>query len=220
MPVRNVSNHGGNVTGAIPSRKLGRMVHFESLTERAYLYLLEHDPQVERYEEQPCRIRYDLAGQNHHYTPDVAVFWREGLPSLVECKPDARVDDPDNLPKWTAARLWCARHDYTFAVVTEALMQQHAILLDNLGALAGHAYQRYAPPALDAVLAVVLAAGGSLTVSAAVERLSQFHLQHARACIWHLLATGILLTDLTKPLHVKTTLVSLGGDFHASALRV
>ncbi len=40
MPIRNVSNHGKNITGAIPSRKLGRMVHFESLTERAYYYLL------------------------------------------------------------------------------------------------------------------------------------------------------------------------------------
>jgi hypothetical protein len=220
MPVRNVSNHGGNITGAIPSRKLGRMVHFESLTERAYLYLLEHDPQVARYEEQPCRIRYQIAGREHHYTPDVAVFWREGLPSLIECKPAARLDDPDNQAKWMAARLWCAQHGYTFAVVTEALAQQHAILLDNLGALAGHAYQRYAPQALDAVLAVVQAAGGPLTVSAAVERLPQIRPQHARACIWHLLATGTLLTDLTKPLHVKTTLVSLGGDFHASALRV
>lgn len=220
MPVRNVSNHGRNMTGAIPSRKLGRMVHFESLTERAYIYLLEHDWQVERYEEQPCRIRYRLAGKEHHYTPDVAVFWREGPPSLVECKPTAHLDDPDNQLKWTAARLWCARHGFTFAVVTEALVQQHAILLDNLGALASHAYQRCAPQALDAVLAIVQAEGVPLAVGSVVERLPQLGREQTRACIWHLLATGTLTADLTMPLHIKTTLVSLGGDVHAQALRV
>ncbi|HEU5379687.1 MAG TPA: TnsA endonuclease N-terminal domain-containing protein, partial [Ktedonobacteraceae bacterium] len=82
MPVRNVSNHGGNMTGAIPSRKLGRMVHFESLTERAYIYLLEHDDQVTRYEEQPCTIHYHVEEQRRRYTPDFAVSWTEGLPSL------------------------------------------------------------------------------------------------------------------------------------------
>jgi hypothetical protein len=92
--------------------------------------------------------------------------------------------------------------------------------VDNVGALAGHAYQRYAPQALDAVLAVVQIVGVPLTVGALVDQLPQLHPQVARACIWHLLATGILLTDLTKPLHVKTMLISLGGDLHAQALRL
>lgn len=220
MPVRQVSNHGGNITGAVPSRKVGRIVHFESLTERAYIYLLEYDDQVTHYEEQPCRIDYAVEGQRRHYTPDFAVSWREGLPSLIECKPTTHLDDEDNRLKWTAAQLWCARHGYTFAVVTDALIRQHAILLDNLGALAGHAYQRYAPQTLDAVLAVMQAAGAPIPVGIIVERLPQLHPQHARACIWHLLATDALTADLTQPLHVKSTLVSLGGVVHARALRV
>jgi hypothetical protein len=220
MPVRNVSNYGGNITGAVPSRKLGRIVHFESLTERAYIYLLEHDQQVEHYEEQPCTIHYFVEGQRRRYTPDFAVSWTEGLPSLVECKPTAHLDDLDNHLKWTAAQLWCGRHGYTFAVVTDALVQQHAILLDNLGALAGHAYQRYAPQTLDAVLAAVQGAGAPVTVGTVVEQLPQLRPQHARACIWHLLAVGALTADLTQPLHVKSTFVSLGGDVHAQALRL
>lgn len=217
MPVRKVSNHGGNITGAVPSRKLGRMIHFESLMERAYIYLLEHDRRVTHYEEQPCRIDYISDGQRRHYTPDFAVSWTEGLPSLVECKPSTHLDDDDNRLKWTAAQLWCARHGFTFAVVTEALMQQHAILLDNLAALAGHAYQHYAPQSLDAILAVIQESEAPILVSIVVGRLPQLHPQHVRACIWHLLATGTLAADLTKPLHVKTTLVSLGGDVHAQA---
>ena len=38
MPVRKVRNHGNNIIGKFPSRKMERMISFESTIERDYLY--------------------------------------------------------------------------------------------------------------------------------------------------------------------------------------
>ena len=91
------------------------------------------------------------------------------------------------------------------------LVKQHAVLLDNLSNIAGHASARFAPQTLDYVLAAVQSAGGSLTVDELVSKLPRLRLQVARACVWHLLAAGTLTADLTQKLHVKRTVVTLAG---------
>ena len=70
MPVRKVSNRGGNIVGRFPSLKMGRMIAFESLLERDFIYLLDYDVRVEWFEEQPLTIEYQHDGQALHYTPD------------------------------------------------------------------------------------------------------------------------------------------------------
>lgn len=118
MAVRKVSNRGGNIVGHFPSLKLGRMVAFESLIERDFVYLLDYDPGVEQFSEQPLTITYHHAGKKRQYTPDFHVIYR-GHPFLFECKPVQFVDDPKNQIKFEAARLWCQEQGWTFGVVTD-----------------------------------------------------------------------------------------------------
>ena len=73
MAVRKVSNRGGNIIGHFPSLKMRRMVAFESTIERDYLYLLDYDPSVTNFEEQPLTISYAYQGKSYHYTPDFRV---------------------------------------------------------------------------------------------------------------------------------------------------
>ena len=70
MPVRNVTNRGGNVIGRFPSLKMQRMIAFESLLERDFIYLLDYDAAVTWFEEQPLTIEYEHEGKLLHYTPD------------------------------------------------------------------------------------------------------------------------------------------------------
>jgi hypothetical protein len=79
MSVRRVSNRGGNIVGHFPSLKLGRMVAFESLIERDFIYLLDYEPAVEHFSEQPLVIRYQHAGKKRQYTPDFHVVYRARL---------------------------------------------------------------------------------------------------------------------------------------------
>jgi hypothetical protein len=118
MPVRKVSNRGGNVIGHFPSIKMKRMVAFESLIERDYLYLLDYEPEVERFEEQPLTVEYQHDGKVLHYTPDFHLV-EAGQDVLVECKPLAFVEKDENQRKFSAARAWCADRGWTFRIVTD-----------------------------------------------------------------------------------------------------
>ncbi len=118
MPVRKVRSSGRNIVGHFPSLKLGRMVAFESLLERDLICLLDYEPSVEWFSEQPLVIRYQHSGQWRQYTPDFHVVHRvHNL--LFECKPKRFVYDPKNQIKFEAARLWCQERGWAFDVVTD-----------------------------------------------------------------------------------------------------
>ena len=95
MPVRKVSNRGGNIIGHYPSLKLGRMVAFESLIERDLIYLLDFEPDVTWFAEQPFTISYQYEGKALNYTPDFHVI-RADQNILVECKPQKFVNTDVN----------------------------------------------------------------------------------------------------------------------------
>jgi len=46
-PVRKATNRGKNIIGYFPSVKMGRMINFESLIERDFIYLLDFEQEVE-----------------------------------------------------------------------------------------------------------------------------------------------------------------------------
>jgi hypothetical protein len=87
VSVRRPSNRGGvrkNI-GKTPSLKAGRPVWWESLLERDYIVLLEFDPDVLTFVEQPFRVRYSFEGRVRHYTPDFLVE-RKNKWQVVEVK--------------------------------------------------------------------------------------------------------------------------------------
>ena len=54
-PVRGVAGRRGNIHGRYPSRKMGRTIQFESHTELGAIYIMEHDPSVLEYWDQPTK---------------------------------------------------------------------------------------------------------------------------------------------------------------------
>lgn len=83
-PVRRVQGRAGNVSGFYSSRKMGMTIQFESLVELGAIYLMEHDPHVFAYYDQPYtfKLRYlNKTGkriQGHYYTPDFLVLRATG----------------------------------------------------------------------------------------------------------------------------------------------
>jgi len=122
MPVRKVAGRRHSVTGKFPSLKLGRMVQFESLLELDFIHLLEYDPTVTHYEEQPLTIEYQFDGKTRRYTPDFHVT-RSKNHTLVECKPDRFVDTDENQRKFAVAEAWCAERGWQFQVATAAAIR-------------------------------------------------------------------------------------------------
>ncbi len=124
MPVRTPNNRfgGRHMLVSFPSVKLGRAVACESLLEADAVELLEGDPAVEWYEEQPFTIEYLHEGRIRRFTPDLAAH-KGGGRLLIECKPDALVDTAANRRKFAAARAWCAEHGWTFEVWTDVTLR-------------------------------------------------------------------------------------------------
>ena len=143
MPVRSVSNRGGNIIGRFPSLKMQRMIAFESLLERDFIYLLDYDANVTWFEEQPLTIEYQHEGKLLHYTPDFRLI-KHGQQVLVECKPDHFVNTTDNQRKFAVAQAWCQACDWQFRIVTDDEVRA-GYRLQNVKLLTAYARLRLDP---------------------------------------------------------------------------
>lgn len=83
-PSRRVQGRAQNVSGTYPSRKMGVTIQFESHTVELWaIYLMEHDPKVLEFYDQPepFKIRYQgTSGRpiSHFHTPDFFVIRQDG----------------------------------------------------------------------------------------------------------------------------------------------
>jgi putative transposase len=97
-PSRRVGGGSQNMSGSYPSRKMGRMIQFESHTvELPLVYFLEHDPNVLEYFCQPAPIELRYLGPTGKnvvavHTPDYFVIWKDRA-GWVEAK------SADKLPR-------------------------------------------------------------------------------------------------------------------------
>ena len=60
-------------TGKYPSWKMGRSLHWESIYENYAFRLLDCDPSVRWFAEQPCQIEYESNGVIRRHFPDILV---------------------------------------------------------------------------------------------------------------------------------------------------
>lgn len=184
MAVRKVSNRGKNIIGHFPSLKLQRMVAFESLLERDFICVLDYEPAVTWFAEQPVVIHYEHDGKARHYTPDFHVVYRE-QPLLFECKPAHFVSKPENQIKFEAARLWCQTQGWQFQVVTDAQLRANW-RVTNIKHLTQFA--RYAiPPAIKGrIFAFLAAAAGPVRVADVMQAVHPAHPPMALIPILHM----------------------------------
>jgi putative transposase len=92
-PARHVQSAAGNVSGTFPSQKMGCAIQFEShRDELPFVYLLEHDPQVLEFYDQPygqIKLTYPNKDGTRKvttkHTPDFFVLREDGA-GWTECK--------------------------------------------------------------------------------------------------------------------------------------
>lgn len=181
MPVRKVSNRGGNVIGHFLSIKMKRMVAFESLIERDYLYLLDYEADIEWFEEQPLTIEYRQDGKVLRYTPDFHIV-EAGRNMLVECKPHALVDREENQRKFRAARTWCANRDWEFRVVTDRDIRT-GFHLENVKLLTRYARHVVGPRTRGRICALLHSAQAAMSIDDIVREIACTDFSAATAVI-------------------------------------
>jgi hypothetical protein len=110
------------VIGRFPSAKMGRVVWWESQIERDYIYLLEIDPDVVAYKEQPFRVKLELLGSPRSYVPDFLVV-RKSRKQIVEVKPAEKLTSEENSLLFPVMRQIAAEHRYEYMVVTDRMIR-------------------------------------------------------------------------------------------------
>lgn len=164
MPVRTVSNRGRrNVIGYFPSLKMRRMVQFESTLERDLIYLLDFDPQVAEFEEQPLKIAYQHEGKRLPYTPDFQAVSTSGRIALLECKPHCFVSREDNQRKFSAAQARCAERGWLFQVITDKQLRT-GYKVQNVKLLTQHARHEVSVQIKGSIFACLANAKRPLTI--------------------------------------------------------
>lgn len=86
-----VTYRSGHFTGFVPSQKNGRVIKYESILERDYIQLVEADPEIESYTEQPEAIEWSDGIDTFKTTFDFAVEHVGGARHLIEVKPLSKV---------------------------------------------------------------------------------------------------------------------------------
>jgi hypothetical protein len=77
-----------------PSLKMRRMLEWESTNELNAMYLLECDPEVTEFREQPCKVRYNDGVEPKLHYPDLYVV-SNGVKELWEVKGEAEAQRTD-----------------------------------------------------------------------------------------------------------------------------
>lgn len=127
----------GLIRGKFPSRKVGRMIHWESQIERDAVYLFEFSSGVTSYREQPLTTYYTLDGKTRRYTPDFELTLSTGEVVMIEVKPEEKLRDPDERRRLKRIQEHFASNGQSFRILTDREIRQLE-LLENLRMLMRH----------------------------------------------------------------------------------
>lgn len=194
--IRKFGPNRRSVTGHVPAQKKPGLVAFESTLERDLIILLEFDPLVSGIVEQPTRIEFG----DGSYTPDflVTYFPEAGRrQSYIEVKyrDDLAEQWPDLHPRLRAGCRYARSIDRTFKILTE--VEIRTLRLDNITQLWPYRSSAVEPEEI-ACIREALELLGTASPDRLLEYLSPDLERRAVLLftIWHMLANGVIATDL------------------------
>lgn len=208
LPVRSFFSWPGkrNYEGSWWSSTVRAHVGFESLLEREFLMLADHDPEVVGIASQPFALLWPKGTEGARgHVPDFFLRLGDGTGRVVDVRHPDRVDSAER--QFSMTRRACEAVGWEYEVFTGL----EGPLASNLRWLAGYRLDRFAPPA-SAVPAVVevFSPGASLAVGARrAARVLRLEPSMVLAYAMHLMFTGVLDADLSRPLSLEATTVSV-----------
>jgi TnsA endonuclease N terminal/TnsA endonuclease C terminal len=202
MPSRKIPKNHLFVTGAYASSKSDVMIGFESLLEKEYMLLLDFDPTVEKYVEQPVTL--PVPGKSRRYTPDLLVTFRENSTGhrppaqLIEIKTTADLarKAEDLAPKFAVAEQYAADRGWIFLKKTELDIRTQR--LANLKFL--RRYRTLSPPPEEVAIVIerLAALGGSSQLQTLLDLLGSTLEKQAQwtPVLWNLIVSGQVFFDM------------------------
>lgn len=205
-PVRKPRNHSKSFTGKFPSQKMNRMIHFESGLEKDFIYMLEFDPRVSSYEEQPVEFRSSESGKVKKYTPDFGA-WISGEYWIYECKPTKFLTSKDNPEKFAFGERECSARGWFYQVVTDDLIRK-GHKLRNVKYLTS--YSRFeVSPVITGKIFSLLMNHKTLRVVDIINLLSSHPANTIQATVFHLAYRHLLVVSLEDAVISNQSIISM-----------
>jgi hypothetical protein len=201
LPVREFRWYRGrrHYSGWYWSATLQRLVAYESRLELARILLADFDEDVVCVAAQPFQLIGPDSGRIRRHVPDLLLVHRGGAVTVVDVKAPAKVEDPAVQAVFVWTRDLVGLRGWGFEAWSGADRQ----LLDNVRLLAG--YRRTTVIDRDLIPAVLGVAAGPVSIGGIEWALRSQHLPVlVRPVVLHLLWTGVLRADLTRPLSLET----------------
>jgi hypothetical protein len=202
-----VSRSNARSAGKYPSWKVGRMMHWESGNELNAFRLLDCDPNVASYGEQPCRIAYVLDGVEKIHFPDILVTTPGGK-QLWEVKPRSNALEPEVLARGAFLSRVLPRWGYEYrTVLAEDLARQPR--LSNASLLLSQGKRAVTDCEWENVRRT-LAEQGALVWS---EACAGNYGRNGREILCSLVLRGALTIDMNLPISSGTEFTARKGGF-------
>lgn len=201
LPVREFRWYKGrrHYSGWYWSSTMCRLVVYESRLELARIMLADFDLEVAALAAQPFQMTAPDGDRDRRHVPDLLLAGVDGTVTVVDVKAASKLRDPAVQAQFSWTREVAAHRGWKFEAWSGADRQ----LMDNVRFLAG--YRRGAAIQSD-LITVVLDAVGEPSAIGTVERLlaGRHHAVLIRPVLLHLLWTGRLRADLSRPLGTGT----------------
>jgi hypothetical protein len=183
------------------------MVQWESENELNAFRLLDCDPDVTSFHEQPCEVKYVLDGQMRSHYPDILVE-KKGRKELWEVKPESQAQEPDVVARTTLLIQGLPSWGYTYRVVLAKDLasqprQANACFLLGFG-------RRVVTECEQELIRRALARRRSLLWSDACR--GEYG-PRGREILCRLVLRGVLTIDLNLPISPTTRFVARKEDF-------
>lgn len=205
-----------HMMGSYPSYTMGRKMRYESNNEKLFFFLLDLDPEVIRFYEQPVEIpvRY-LKGNGviskGVHVPDILIFREGSVPWLVQVKePDpALQEDIPFLKLQEICQEFAHSKGWKYSVVFPKDLPNQ--LQRNIKFLVNFLHLNNGPDDLINRLTSYLEFRGSTSIVQLSELYQLEYRSHqVKPVIFHMIAKGILSTDLSMPI-TSLSMVKLRG---------
>jgi|SRR5215213_8496013 len=193
--------------GKFPSLKNKSTVWFESHLERDFIYLIEFDKSVTKYQEQPFKVKYFLDGKQRLYTPD---FFVEGQTKkqVIEIKPQSKIETEEFIHFSNHMKDFFAKEGYEYLVITDSTIRLQP-KLSNIKLL-----WRYARMPITTKHQILIHKLFSSSLNISFSEICSFldQMKEQKELIYALLFHGYLLIDIEQPLTSESLV--LMGDFN------
>ncbi|HDR7211035.1 TPA: Tn7 transposase TnsA N-terminal domain-containing protein, partial [Bacillus cytotoxicus] len=135
IKVKRNTKYGNNYWSGF-SFKMNRKVEFFSDLEYEHWLLVECDPTIKKFCEQPLKVEYILNDKIRHSIPDMWILYTDNSEKMIEVKYTSSLipSHPkyeETMQQITIQREWCKSNGLNHEVKTEKKIRENRILLGN-----------------------------------------------------------------------------------------